>query len=139
MSLKIFLCYASEDKPVVREIYKRLREDGYEPWLDEENLLGGQDWQEEIPRSVINSDVVLVCLSTKSTTKKGYVHKEIEYVLDAADERPERAIFLIPLRLEDCEIPDRLGKWHGVNYYESDGYGKLKKALEAIRDDMYSS
>jgi len=40
--LKVFLCHASQDKPVVRELYQRLlAEDWIEPWLDEEKLLPG--------------------------------------------------------------------------------------------------
>jgi hypothetical protein len=40
--LRIFLCYSSGDKPAVRELYRRLRADGFEPWLDGVNLLPGQ-------------------------------------------------------------------------------------------------
>ena len=35
--LRVFLCYASQDKPIVRELYRRLlAEDWINPWLDEE-------------------------------------------------------------------------------------------------------
>ena len=45
----IFLCHASEDKAQVREVYHRLRAiDRFEPWLDKEELLPGQDWAHEI-------------------------------------------------------------------------------------------
>ncbi len=30
---QIFLCHASEDKPQVREVYQRLKDEGFEPWL----------------------------------------------------------------------------------------------------------
>jgi hypothetical protein len=47
---RIFLCHASEDKAQVREVYRRLAAiQGFEPWLDEENLLPGQIWENEIP------------------------------------------------------------------------------------------
>jgi len=42
--LRVFLCHASQDKPVVRELYQRLNAEGWiDPWLDEEKLLPGQD------------------------------------------------------------------------------------------------
>ncbi|GAB4504766.1 MAG: hypothetical protein Fur0043_17600 [Anaerolineales bacterium] len=41
--LKVFLCHASEDKPLVRELYERLRADGFAPWLDSEALLPGKE------------------------------------------------------------------------------------------------
>jgi len=129
--LKIFLCHASGDKPAVRELYHRLRAAGFDPWLDEENLLPGQDWQLEIPQAVRSSDAVIVCLSTRAVTKAGYVQKEIRYALDVADEQPEGAIFLIPLRLEECEVPQRLRRWQWENLFEERGYERLLRALRA--------
>ena len=80
--LKVFLCHASEDKPIVRELYKRLKtEDWIDPWLDEEKLLPGQEWDMEIENAVRNSDIVVVCLSIKSTVKRGYVQKELNFAL----------------------------------------------------------
>ena len=100
-SLRVFLCHSSADKPAVRELYQRLCADGIDAWLDEENLLPGQDWQREIPRVVRQSDAVIVCLSKGSINQAGYVQKEIKFALDVVDEQPEDTIFLIPLKLED--------------------------------------
>jgi hypothetical protein len=128
-SLRIFLCHSSADKPAVRELYQRLKADGFEPWLDEEDLMPGEDWQLEIPKAVKNSDVVIVCLSRGSVSKAGYVQKEIKFALDIADEQPENTIFIIPLRLDECEVPERLRRWQWVNSYESNAYSKLRRAL----------
>ncbi|CAG0931647.1 Formylglycine-generating enzyme [Thermoflexales bacterium] len=130
-SLRVFLCHSSADKPVVRELYQRLRADGIEAWLDEENLLPGQNWQREIPRAVHQSDVVIVCLSQRSINKAGYVQKEIKFALDVADAQPEDTIFLIPLKLEECEVPERLSHWQWVDWLDAKGYERLMRALHA--------
>jgi len=127
--LKVFLCHAKEDKNLIRKLYKHLKKDGAQPWLDEEDLIGGQDWELEIEKAVGDSDIVIVCLSKKSITKSGYVQKEIKFALDIADRQPEGSIFIIPLKLEDCELPQRLTKWQAIESYRKDGYSKLKKAL----------
>jgi hypothetical protein len=82
----------------------------------------GQDWDAEIRRAVRNSHVVIVCLSKASTTKAGYVQKEIKAALDAADEQPDGTIFIIPLRLEACTVPERMTKWHWVDLFRPGGY-----------------
>jgi formylglycine-generating enzyme required for sulfatase activity len=128
-SLRVFLCHSSADKPAVRELYRRLHDDGLEPWLDEEDLLPGQDWQRAIPKAVRDSDVVLVCLSRNSINKAGYVQKEIKFALDVADEQPEETIFLIPLKLEECDVPERLSRWQWVNLFNPNGYERLRRAL----------
>lgn len=128
--LRIFLCHSVADKPAVRELHQRLRADGFGPWLDEEDLLPGQDWQYEIPKAVRQSDVVIVCLSRGSINKAGYVQKEIKFALDVADEQPQGTIFLIPLKLEECEVPERLSRWQWVNLFSPDGYERLVRALQ---------
>jgi uncharacterized protein (TIGR02646 family) len=127
--LSIFLCHTSGDKPLVRGLNRRLVADGFDAWLDEEKLMPGQDWDLEIRKAVRSSDTVVVCLSNGSITKEGYVQKEIRLALDIADEKPEGTIFLIPVRLEECEVPDRLRKWQWVNLFDEAGYGKLIRAL----------
>lgn len=127
--LIIFLCHASEEKSQARDIYSRLRGDGFEPWLDKEKLLPGQEWDREIRLAVKSSHVVIVLLSRNSTTKEGYVQKEIKLALDAADEKPEGTIFIIPAKLEECDVPLRLQRWQWVNLFDADGYARLKSAL----------
>lgn len=133
--LKVFLCHTSHDKPAVRVLYKCLKNDGIDVWLDEENLLPGQDWQKEIPKAVQTSDAIIVCLSTKSITKEGYVQKEINFALNIADEKPEGTIFIIPCRLGACNVPVRFSKWQYVDLFfqkgifSAIGYEKLLKAL----------
>ena len=129
--LQVFLCHASPDKAAVRELYARLRSDGARPWLDEEDLLPGQEWEPAIRRAIRQSDVVLVCLSTQSVGKAGYIQREIRFALDVADEQPEGTIFLIPVLLAPCEVPDRLARWQWVRLFEQDGYVKLLRALES--------
>ena len=116
-----------------------LAADGYDVWFDEENLLPGQDWHREIIHAVRNANVVIVCLSQSSITKIGYIQKEIKLILDAADERPDGVIFLIPARLEDCTVPEKLSRFQRVDLYKPEGYAKLIKALrftEEKKDEL---
>ncbi len=127
--LRAFLCHSSGDKTLVRELYARLQSAGIEPWLDDVNLLPGQDWRLEIRRAIHSSDVVIICLSRSAVGKTGFVQKEIKQALDAADEHPEGAIYIIPAKFDDCPLPDRLASFQSVNLYEEQGYEKLLFAL----------
>jgi len=134
--LRVFLCHSSGDKLAVRNLYQRLKACNVNPWLDKENLLPGQNWENEIRKAVRAADVVIVCLSRESISKTGYVQKEIKFALDVADEQPEETIFLIPLKLEECPIPERLRHLHTVNYFEEDGFVKLMSALKYRSDSL---
>jgi TIR domain len=131
----VFLCHASGDKATVRNLYQRLLGDGFKPWFDEEDLLPGQDWSREIPKTVRAAHVVLVCLSQIAVNKEGYVQKEISFALDMAIEKPEGTIFIIPLKLEECNVPQRLSQWHWVDN-SSRGYERLVRALRMRAESL---
>jgi len=139
--LTVFLCHSAGDKRAVRILYSKLLDFGCDPWLDEEKLLPGQDWELEIKRTVRASDIVLVCLSQGSVNKEGFVQREIKMALDAAEEKPEGITFLVPVRLEDCPVPERLRRWHYVNLFEKTGHtrllGTLRERASALgRDEI---
>lgn len=128
--VRVFLCHATQNKEAVKRLYKRLKGDGFDPWLDTEDLIPGQDWRSEISRAVRDARFVVVCLSNHSTCKAGFVQKEIKIALDFADEKPDGFIYVIPARLEECTVPERLNYLHRVDLFNPGGYEKLRKALE---------
>ncbi len=128
--LKVFLCHASNDKDKVHPLYMYLMRRGVDAWLDTEKLLPGQNWRVEIPKAIEASDAIIICLSKKSVDKEGYVQKEIKFALDRASEMPEDRIFLIPARLEACEIPSSLSDYQWVDLFDKpEGFDKLLQAL----------
>jgi formylglycine-generating enzyme required for sulfatase activity len=129
---RIFLCHASEDKAQVREVYHRLRAiDGFEPWLDEEDLLAGQDWTREVPRALQKSDFILVFFSRNSVAKRGYVQREMKLALDALQEVPEGTIHTIPVRIDDCEVPESFQHYHYANLFAPNGFDRIVRAIRA--------
>lgn len=132
--LRVFLCHSSNDKPAVRELYQKLRAETWiEPWLDEEELYPGDDWELEIEKAVEKSDVVLVCLSNSSINKRGFVQKELRFALDIALEMPEETIFIIPLRLDDCSPPRSLRDWQYVDYFEENRESGFQRLLVSLK------
>lgn len=134
--LNVFLCHGREDKEQVRLLYKRLKDIDCNPWLDELDILPGKNWESEIRQAILKCDVILVCLSAKSASREGFVQKEIKFALDRADEMPPDRIFIIPVRLDDCEIPDRLKNLQWVDLFVDDGFEKLARALSARAEDI---
>lgn len=129
--VQIFLCHASEDKPKVVEVYRFLQQQGFKPWLDKEDLLPGQRWDQEIPKALQASDFVLIFFSQKSTTKRGYVQKEFKLALEVLDEIPDGQIFVIPVRLDECEIPERFQLLHCCDLFDAGGPDKVVRAIRA--------
>ncbi len=128
--LRVFLCYAHSDKADVYKLYERVaKEVGIETWFDAEKLLPGQDWEHEIRRGILESDVIVICLSRQFNKLGGYRHKELKIALEKASLLPDNEIFIIPVRLEKCALPGRLRRWQCVDLFEVEGYRKLLQAL----------
>ncbi len=132
--LRVFLCHSSNDKPAVRELYQKLRAEAWiQPWLDEEELYPGQDWNMEIEKAVEAADAIIVCLSKGSITKEGYIQRELRIVLDFADYKPEGTLYIMPVRLEECEPPRRLRPWQYADYFEGQRERGLQRLLVSLQ------
>ncbi|MBI1765067.1 MAG: SUMF1/EgtB/PvdO family nonheme iron enzyme [Acidobacteria bacterium] len=128
--LQIFISYASEDRVKVRDLHQRLTAQGYKPWLDDEDLLPGQDFKLVIEGALTSSDFIIICLSQTSVAKRSFIQHEFKLALEKRREMRPDDIFVIPARLEDCEFPAELKHLHCVNLFEERGWEKLFKALE---------
>ncbi|PWU00568.1 MAG: hypothetical protein C5B51_24895, partial [Terriglobia bacterium] len=135
--MRVFLCHSSGDKPPVRDLCRKLAADGFDPWLDEQQLLPGQDWSNEIVNAIHQAHAVVICLSRASVSKEGYLQREVKYALDAVEEKPEGTIFLIPVKLEECDIPQRLSRWQWTSLFEPDGYQRLVTALRRRAEGLW--
>ena len=127
--LRIFLLYARSDEDAVRSLYRSLVKTGANVWFDQETLRPGQDWAYEIRKAIHRSDLVIACLSKQFNRQGGYRHEELRIAVKKANSLPDGEIFVIPARLENCDLPDPLRKWQRVDLFEADGYKKLLNAL----------
>jgi hypothetical protein len=128
--LRVFLSCSAQDLNAARAYYEKFRATGWiQPWLEEEDLLPGQDSRLEIERAVRNADAVLVFLSSRSVSQEGQVQRQLKLALDVADEKPEGTVFVIPIRLDDCVLPHRLGTWKPVDVFPAD---RRERAYERV-------
>jgi len=130
---QVFISYAREDFETAKRLYHDLRTEGFNPWLDKENLIAGSDWKASIHEALKASQFVLLLLSSRSVDKRGFVQREVRLALDMLEEFPPSKIFLIPVRLDECEPSHRrLEDLHRVDLfpYES-GFRSILRSLRS--------
>jgi hypothetical protein len=131
---RVFLAYAQEDRRAVKRLYEALQRADFEPWMDTENLLPGQNWPRAIERAIELSDYFVGCFSSRSTGKRGHFQSELSYALDVATRVPSEQAYFVPLRLEECEMPAQIvQRVHYVDLWPDwqQGFAVLTKALRA--------
>src|SRR5262249_15577188 len=76
-----FISYSSLDKAFALRLHDALQSEGVRCWLDEKQLLPGDDISRELERGIRLWDKFLLCASKNSLTS-AWVEEEIETTLD---------------------------------------------------------
>lgn len=132
---RVFLAYAQEDASEVKKLYSALHRAGFDPWMDKEKLLPGQNWPRAIERAIELADFFVGCFSRRSVSKRGHFQSELAYALDVSLRVPQEQMFFVPVRLDSCELP-RLIKdtTHYVDLFP-DRNQALKKLVKSLRGE----
>jgi formylglycine-generating enzyme required for sulfatase activity len=113
----------------VREVYRRLQENGLQRWLDEKDLVGGQEWEKAIPIALQASDYILIFFSRNSIPKIGYVQNEFKLALEAWKQTPEGMIRTIPVRLDNSEVPREFRKFQWIDLFDGGGFDRIIQTI----------
>lgn len=99
----VFISYAKEDKDPAERLYTDLKKAGVSTWMDIHDLKPGQNWEIEIEKAISASSYFIALQSRRSAEKRGHVQKELRRAIKVAEEFSENKLFIIPVRIEECE------------------------------------
>ncbi len=128
----IYIICVKSDIQKAKKLYDDLKANGFNPWMENEDLKAGSNIKSMIRKHIKISKYVLVLISKNASTSKGLAQRELKIALDEFEEYPPDDIFLIPVKLEDCDIyHPQLDDLKAVNLYESysDGFNRILKVL----------
>ena len=119
----IFVSYKREDSEFVAKEIVRLQRT-YRVWWDKTNIVGGEDWEKAIRAGLDESAALIVILSPKAV-ESPYVRFEYETALD-------KSVPVIPIMIEDCDIPIALRKFQVLKTADATWYDQLITALQHV-------
>lgn len=81
---------------------------GIRVWRDTADLWPGQDWRARIRRAITDDALAFIaCISRNSVGRdKSYQNEELTLAIEQLRQRRPDDSWLIPVRLDDCEILD---------------------------------
>lgn len=138
----IFISYAKEDARVAEAVNDQLRVRGISTWIDVQSIRGGQNWQQAISDAIASSRYFLLLMSNHSVSKVGYCQKEIRLALKALELYPYDKVFLIPVRLDPCDVKEpALKELHYIDLFPSflDGIERICEAIAFDRSALEES
>ncbi|MFT5083762.1 MAG: hypothetical protein ACI9Y1_001812 [Lentisphaeria bacterium] len=99
-----FISYSHKDKKFATKLHDKLQKEGICCWLDDHQILPGDDIYQEVDRGIRLWDKVLLCCSESSLTS-WWVDNEIistfDKEQDLMSERGEKIYSLIPINWDD--------------------------------------
>ena len=114
----IFLSYSKQDIDIARKFYNDLIANNIPVWFDEKCINPGQKWKEAIYKAIKECKYFIALLSSNSISKKGYIQKELKIAFEILDEYPTSEIFIIPVRIDECELTDdKIKELHYIDIY----------------------
>jgi hypothetical protein len=102
----VFLSYVREDSAAIDRLERDLQAAGVEVWRDLSSLVPGDQWRHGIDRAIRDGRYFLACFSPRAAARPDSgMHEELRVAAALLYAQPELRKWLIPLRLEPCEIP----------------------------------
>jgi hypothetical protein len=100
---KIFISYTHRDKEWVRQFVLGLRQRGFSPWLDEQELELGTNFSDAIERAFRASNTVIFVIGSDSIQSKW-----MQFELGAALSTGKRIVPIIPKDIPPSSLPHSL-------------------------------
>lgn len=96
---EVFLSHASQDREFASKLAGELHRHGVPVWYSETNMLGAQQWQDEIGNALRRCDWLVVVLSPRAVESM-WVKRELGFALQ--QKRYENKI--VPILYEPCDF-----------------------------------
>jgi tetratricopeptide (TPR) repeat protein len=97
----IFLSYASQDAGAAKKICEALRAAGVEVWFDQNELRGGDAWDQKIRRQIKECALFVPVISaTTKARREGYFRREWKSAVDRTHDMDEALPFLLPVVID---------------------------------------
>ena len=104
----VFLSYFSADSAAADTIQAALQSGGLRVWRDTADRWPGEDWRHQIRQAISHGALAFVaCFSRASLAQPaGRHYEELTQAIDQFRQVRPGAPWLIPVRLDDCAVPD---------------------------------
>ena len=137
MSLKIFVSYAKEDRELALKYYDLFLQEGAVPWMDVKHLLPGQNWEIEIDKALSDANLVVLLLSSRSVSKRGFVQREANDAIERLRYKQPTDIYVLPLLLEPCDVPSHIsGRLQYVDLSTEGAWGQVQASLRIAAEQQ---
>jgi len=131
--MQVFISYACEDSELARKLSQWLQDAGFDVWLDENNVLPGDNWAEKVSQALKKSQAMVVLVSPAAMNSRSVRH-EIEFALGAKEYSGRLVpVFIGPRdRIPKDKLPWILRRLKGIDLTDQAQEESLREIAEVL-------
>lgn len=130
-SSRVFLSYARVDSVFAQDLRDRLIQDGFDAYLDVQDIVKGEPWQERLQNLIVSADAILFLISPASVKSEN-----CDWEINEAERLAKRILPVVALPTPLDDVPSRL---HRLNFAFLDtpvsAVTEYRRLLDALRQD----
>lgn len=128
---KAFISHATADQTTYAEpLARRLRERSIAAWYSPWEISGGDSLVQKIFEDGLKQAAVFIVILSKVSVERPWVKAEVDV---AKVRNIAESIILIPVKVDDCEIPESL---KATAYLSLEHFGTIEKIADNIADTI---
>ena len=127
---RAFISYSRLNKEFATKLAKGLRAAKYPIWFDQLDIPTGARWDDEVEKALRECNIFMIILTPASIGSEN-VKDEIGYAID-------RGKRILPVLLEECDVPLRLRRFQYVDFTTKsfgEGFESAKELLSELIDE----
>jgi formylglycine-generating enzyme required for sulfatase activity len=128
---RTFISYSRVNKDFALKLAGELKSAGFSVWLDQLDIPTGSRWDNELERALEECQIFLLILTPAAIASEN-VKDEIGYAIDNRKR-------ILPILLEDCNMPLRLRRFQYVDFTAlsyDEGVEKSKQQLSSLINEV---
>lgn len=129
---RIFIMYSHADSEHAKKLVESLREAGYNPWYDQDEIAPGQRISETVANGIAQSAVALLLVSKNLDLQKEVINRELKAALSTMRSHDETFSPVIPIRLDETDVPESLSGVHWLSMKDDAFLERLDKGLKRV-------
>ena len=120
---KIFFSYSRTDTEFAVQLASDLKKEGYDVWIDQEDIRAGSEWDRQIEEALTTSDCLVFIQSERSAASPN-VLDEVYFAL-------EENKTVIPVIIGESKAPFRIKRLQHINFI-----GNYEAGLTSLKDNL---
>jgi hypothetical protein len=132
--LQTFISYSRVNQQFALRLAGELKSAGFSVWMDQFDIPTGSRWDDEIEKALRESQIFLFIMTPASIASEN-AKDEVGYAIDHGKR-------ILPVLLEECEIPLRLRRLQYVDFTKKsfdEGIASAKQLLSKLADEARKS